>query len=406
MQLKKCRNCSSNKISNLFSLGNLSYTGKFPVKINQQVKKGEINLVICNKCKLVQLGNHFDLKYLYGPSYGYRTGINQTMTNHVLQITKYLKKKISLTKGEAVLDIASNDATLLNFYDKNIIKFGIDPLVKKYFSNYKKVDYKISGFFNYYKILKIYKKKFKIITALSVFYDLENPNLFLRGIEKLLDTKGIALIEIADLYSILKKKMFDTICHEHLEYYSTEVLISMFKKNKLKLIDIKENDINGASKQFYLTKINSTLRVNQKKIDNIIKKEKKLKMHEIKTFYNFKNQIDKIKKKLVNKLNKIKNNNESIHGYGASTKGNVLLQYFGIDNKYIDYIAERNPKKYDCFTPGTKIKIISENRSRLLKPNYYLVLPWHFQNEIIKRESKTIKSGSRFIFPLPNIKVF
>lgn len=405
MQLKKCRNCNSKKISNLFTLGNQSFTGKFPEYPNQIVKKGEINLVICNKCNLVQLGNRFDLKYLYGPSYGYRTGINQTMTNHVQQITRYLKNKVKLSKGESVLDIASNDGTLLNFYDKNIIKFGIDPLVKKYLSNYKKINYKISSFFNYNKVAKKYKKKFKIITALSVFYDLENPNLFLQGIEKLLDSKGIALIEIADLYSILKKKMFDTICHEHLEYYSTEVLINMFEKNSLKLIDIKENDINGSSKQFYLAKINSNLRVNLKKINNVIKKEKNLKMNKIKTFYNFKNEIDKIKLKLINKLNQIKNNNGRIHGYGASTKGNVLLQYFGIDNKYLDFIAERNPKKYGCYTPGTKIKIISEKKSRALKPDFYLVLPWHFKEEIIKRESSALKSGTKFIFPLPNLKI-
>jgi len=321
------------------------------------------------------------------------------------QITRYLKNKVKLSKGEAVLDIASNDGTLLNFYDKNIIKFGIDPLVKKYLSNYKKINYKISSFFNYNKVAKKYKKKFKIITALSVFYDLENPNLFLQGIEKLLDSKGIALIEIADLYSILKKKMFDTICHEHLEYYSTEVLINMFEKNRLKLIDIKENNINGSSKQFYIAKINSSLRVNLRKINNVIKKEKKLKMNKINTFYDFKNEIDKIKLKLINKLNQIKNNNGRIHGYGASTKGNVLLQYFGIDNKYLDFIAERNPKKYGCYTPGTKIKIISEKKSRALKPDFYLVLPWHFKEEIIKRESSALKSGTKLIFPLPNLKI-
>ena len=199
--------------------------------------------------------------------------------------------------------------------------------------------------------------------------------------------------------------MFDTICHEHLEYYSTKVLINMFEKNRLKLIDIKENDINGSSKQFYLAKINSSLRVNLKKINNVIKKEKNLKMNKIKTFYNFKNEIDKIKLKLINKLNQIKNNNGRIHGYGASTKGNVLLQYFGIDNKYLDFIAERNPKKYGCYTPGTKIKIISEKKSRALKPDFYLVLPWHFKEEIIKRESSTLKSGTKLIFPLPNLKI-
>ena len=357
---------------------------------------------MCKNCNLVQLGNHFNLKYLYGPNYGYRTGINFTMTEHVKNITKYLSKLTNLKNKDAVLDIASNDGTLLNFYEKSIIKFGIDPLINNYLKYYKNVDYKISNFFDYKKIVKKFKKKFKIITALSVFYDLEKPNDFLKGIEKLLDTNGIALIEIADLYSILKKNMFDTICHEHLEYYSTEVLIKMFKKNKLKLIDIKENDINGSSKQFYVSKNNFAYPANIKKIKQIINKEKKLKLNKIISLYNFKKKIDLIKEKTLKRLNYLKKQNKTIHGYGASTKGNVLLQYFDIGKKYLDYVAERNPKKFNHYTPGTKIKIISEKKSRSLKPDYYFVLPWHFKKEIVKREKKMIKIGTKFIFPLPN----
>ena len=401
MNLKSCRNCNSKNIIVLFTLGNMTFTGRFPSKISQKIKEGELNLSMCKSCKLVQLGNHFDLKYLYGPNYGYRTGINYTMTIHVKKITEYLTEITKLKKKDAVLDIASNDGTLLNFYKKNVIKFGIDPLVGKYYSYYKKIDYKISNFFNYNLVRKKFKNKFKIITALSVFYDLEKPNYFLKGIEKLLDTDGVAMIEIADLYSILKKNMFDTICHEHLEYYSTEVLLKMFKKNNLKLIDIKENEINGASKQFYITKNNSNYKINKKKIERILKKERRLQMNKVQTFYNFKNKIDLIKKKTLNKLNIIKKQNKSIHGYGASTKGNVLLQYFKINGKYIDFIAERNPKKFNHFTPGTKIKIISEKNSRKLKPDYYFVLPWHFKKEIIKREKNIIKKGTSFIFPLP-----
>ena len=402
MSLKNCRNCKSKKIRNIFTLGKLAYTGRFPKKDTQKIKTGELNLSMCKNCNLVQLGNHFSLKYLYGPNYGYRTGINFTMTEHVKNITKYLSQITNLQNKDAVLDIASNDGTLLNFYGKNIIKFGIDPLVNKYFKYYKNIDYKISSFFDYKKIIKKFKKKFKIITALSVFYDLEKPNDFLKGIEKLLDINGIALIEIADLYSILKKNMFDTICHEHLEYYSTEVLIKMFKKNKLKLIDIKENDINGSSKQFYVSKNNSTYKANVKKIKKILNKEKKLKLDKLNTLFNFKKKIDLIKEKTLNSLNKLKKQKKIIHGYGASTKGNVLLQYFNIGKKYLDFVAERNPKKFNHYTPGTKIKIISEKKSRNLQPDYYFVLPWHFKKEIVKREKKIIKLGTKFIFPLPN----
>jgi len=403
MKLLNCRSCYSKKLLDLFSLGKIHFTGKFS-KFPNKIKKGELGLIMCNYCKLVQLNTNFDLKYLYGPDYGYRTGINKTMKVHVRNLVKNLANKYKLKKGDAVLDIASNDGTLLNFYNKNIITFGIDPLIKKYIKFYKKINYKVSNFFNYKYVKSKYKKKFKIITALSVFYDAQKPVKFLNDIAKLLDKEGIAVIEFADLESIIKYNMFDTICHEHLEYYSTAVLLDMINNNNLKLIDIKKNKINGSSKQYYICKKNAAHQINSRVIKKIILAEKKLHLDEKKTFVSFKKKIDKVKHILTNKITKIKERGKTIHGYGASTKGNVLLQYFELDNLTIDYIAERNPKKYNHYTPGSKIKIISENRSRSLKPDYYLVLPWHFKKEIIKREKNTINKGSSFIFPLPNIE--
>jgi 2-polyprenyl-3-methyl-5-hydroxy-6-metoxy-1,4-benzoquinol methylase len=403
MKLLNCRSCHSKKLLNLFSLGKIHFTGKFS-KFPNKVKKGELGLVICSYCKLVQLNTNFDLKYLYGPDYGYRTGINNTMTIHVRDLVKKLSKKYKVKKGDAVLDIASNDGTLLNFYNKNIITFGIDPLIKKYIKFYKKINYKVSNFFNYKYVSSKYQKKFKIITALSVFYDAQKPVKFLKDIEKLLDKEGIAVIEFADLESIIKYNMFDTICHEHLEYYSTKVLLNMINNNNLKLIDIKTNKINGSSKQYYICKKNATHQINSKIIKKIILSEAILNLEKKNTYVNFKKKIDKVKTVLKNKIIEIKKRGKTIHGYGASTKGNVLLQYFELDNTTIDYIAERNPKKYNYYTPGSKIKIISENKSRSLKPDYYLVLPWHFKKEIIKREKNTINRGSSFIFPLPNIQ--
>ena len=405
MRIKNCRNCNSKNLSTLFSLGKISFTGKFSKK-GKEIPKGELKLIMCNICKLVQLGNKFNLKYLYGPDYGYRSGINQTMKNHLKTIVTNISKKVKLKKNDLVLDIASNDATLLNFYPKNVISFGIDPLVKKYIKEYKKINYKISDFFSLNKIQKKTKKKFKIITALSVFYDLEKPNLFLSEVKKLLDNRGLFILEFADLASILKNKMFDTICHEHLEYYSSSVLINMCKKNGLKVINILSNDINGSSKQFFIAHEQSSYKINTNLISRILKEEKRMKISSKGTMINFFKQIKNIKIKLINYLKKIKKNNQIIHGYGASTKGNVLLQYFGIDKKFLDFIAERNPNKFNLYTPGTKIKIISEVRSRQKKPNYYLVLPWHFRKEILIREKKSKKSGIKFIFPLPNIKTF
>jgi hypothetical protein len=318
-----------------------------------------------------------------------------------------LSKKSKLNSGDYVLDIASNDATLLNYYRKDVIKVGIDPLVNKYIKSYKNVNYKISDFFSADKILeKKINKKFKIITALSVFYDAENPNKFLSDVKSILRDDGIFMLEQADLLSIIKLKMFDTICHEHLYYYSTKVIINMTENNNLRVFDLKRNNINGGSTQYLICKKNSKYKTNNKIIKKILNEEKKLKLDKKKTYFNFIKEINNTKLRLKKLLSSLIINKKIIHGYGASTKGNVLLLYFGINQKHIKYISDRNPNKFNHYTPGTKIKIISEKKSRKLAPDYYLVLPWHFKKEILKRETKIRSKGCKFIFPLPSLKIY
>tara|TARA_B100000035_G_C21020620_1_gene563925 strand:- start:910 stop:2127 length:1218 start_codon:yes stop_codon:yes gene_type:complete len=404
MKISKCRICKKKKIKKLFSFGNLCFTGKFP-SVNQEIKKEPITLVICKNCNLVQLGNNFDLKYLYGPDYGYRTGINKTMLDHVKQVVINLSKKVRLKKRDLVLDIASNDGSLLNFYKKGIKTFGIDPILLKYRLNYKKINYKVADFFSAKKIINKTKKKFKIITALSVFYDSEDPNIFIRDVKKILSKNGVFLLEFADLASIIKYKMFDTICHEHLEYYSSKVIINLCEENNLRVFDININDINGASKQYYICHDKSKFKSNSRKINKILQFEKKLKLTKESTFKKFFKIIKKSKVELNNFLRKAKKLRKKIHGYGASTKGNVLLQYYNINNKTVELIAERNKNKYNLYTPGSKIKIVSESLSRSYNPDYYLVLPWHFKKEILEREKEIRNKGTKFIFPLPKLTI-
>ena len=405
MKIVNCTNCKSKKLSKIFSLGKLSFSGRFAKTFSEVIPSAQLNLIMCKVCKLVQLDRSFDPKYLYGKGYGYRTGINKTMTEHVKQTVRYASKIANLEKKDCVLDIASNDGTLLSFYPKNITTVGIDPLVNKYKSFYNKIDFKISNFFNIKDITKLkIKKKFKIITALSVFYDLRDPNKFLKGVKQILDNDGIFVLEHADLYSIIKNNIFDTICHEHLGYFSSKAIIEMMNNNGFKVFNHEFNNINGGSSRYYISHKNSKYKI-LKSVKNILAKEKKLGLHLKKTFDIFFKKILIENIKLKNLIGKIKKNNLSIHGYGASTKGNILLQFCKIGSKHIDYIAERNPLKYGMYTPRTKIKIISEKLSRSLKPNYYLVLPWHFKKEILEREKKQIKKGVKFIFPLPNLNV-
>ena len=403
--IKKCRNCDSKSIANLFNLGKFRFTGKFP-KFNEKIPYGNLTLVMCKSCKLVQLKEIFNMKYLYNKDYGYRTGINSTMTNHVSSVVSILNKKSNIKSGDHVLDIASNDGTLLLNYKNKVLKWGIDPILKKFKNEYKSIDYKIASFFNFKSINNKKKDvKFKIITALSVFYDLENPNKFLGDIRKILHKDGIFYLEFQDLLMILKRNMFDTICHEHLEYYSFTFVNKILKKHKLRIFDHNYNDINGGSAAYFICHENANLRSNTKKINKIIKDEKNIKIEEISTYKKFKKRIDKLKLDLNIIINKIIKRGETIHGYAASTKGNVLLQYYDLNNDNIKFISDRNPRKRNLYTPGTNIKIITESESRKMKPDYYLVLAWHFEKEILSREKLIRKKGTKFIFPLPKIKV-
>ncbi len=406
MKIKKCRSCGGKNLEFLFSLGRMSFTGKFANNYNKSIPGDKLSLVICKKCKLVQLDRNFNPKFLYSKDYGYRTGINKTMTNHVKDVVKEAISKVKPKNKDYILDIASNDGTLLNFYNKKFYTVGIDPLVNKYKRYYKKIDKKISDFFSY-RVLKKNKiyEKFKIVTALSMFYDLKNPDLFLRDLKKILHQDGIFFLEHADLLSIIKNCLFDTICHEHLEYYSTKVIINLMKRNYLRVFDIKQNNINGGSLRYLICHKHAKYKENKKKISSILKEEKKINLENKKTFTNFLKKINLVKSDTTKLILSILNKGKTIHGYGASTKGNVLLQYFNINNKLIPFIADRNSQKFNFFTPGTKIKIISEKLSRQIKPDYYLVLPWHFRKEILKRESKIRRQGTKFIFPLPKLEV-
>tara|TARA_B110000977_G_scaffold175638_1_gene230544 strand:- start:25320 stop:26561 length:1242 start_codon:yes stop_codon:yes gene_type:complete len=406
-KIKKCRNCNNNNFLELFSLGKIAFTGKFTNNYKTQIPKDFINLILCTKCKLVQIDRNFNSRYLYGKDYGYRSGINATMSDHLKKIANKLKIITKLKRGDAVLDIASNDGTLLNNYPKNIISIGVDPIIEKLSKFYNKEHIKIGDFFSARKIFQLkIKKKFKIITAISVFYDLKKPNSFLRDVNKIIDTKnGIFLLEHADLCSIIKNNLFDTICHEHLTYYSSKIIINMAIKNNFKIIDIERNEINGGSTRFYFAHKESIYKEKKEKISRALDFEKKFKLERSQTFTKFYKKILKLKTSLNFLIDKIKKNKKIIHGYGASTKGNVLLQFYGIGSGEIKYIADRNIKKNNHYTPGTRIKIINEKKSRSLKPDYYLVLPWHFKKEILDREKKLLKKNTNFIFPLPQLRV-
>ena len=400
VNIKKCRICKSNDLSNTINLGNLSLSGKF-FKNQNLVPKRKLSLVICNNCGLNQILQVYDLSILYDMNYGYQSSQNKSMYNHLLKKAKKLKTKLKISKNDIVIDIGSNDATTLSFFKENKLKIGIDGIAKKFKNNYKKINaLAINDFFPSKKLDKILlNKKAKLISAYSCFYDLPDPVKFARGIEKILSEDGIWSIEQSYFPSMLDANSFDTICHEHIEYYRLTDIDNICKKSNLKIIDVQFNDINGGSFAVNISHKNSKFKIS-KNVKQTLKKESKVNWKlELKKFVN---RIEKQKKITTDFLNKQVKNKKIVLGIGASTKGSILLQYYKISNRQIRFIGEVNREKFNCRTPGTNIEIISEDKILNLKPDFLFIFTWHFKEFFIK--NKKFKN-TNLIFPLPKFHI-
>lgn len=404
--IKKCRCCNNKNLERFLNFGKMCLSTEFPPSGTKRSNKIPMDVIICKSCKLIQLRHNYELKKLYNENYGYKSGVNKTMNNHLKGITKDIEKIVKLEKNDLVLDIASNDGTLLKKYkNKNIIRFGIDPTIKKFKSEYPKNFLKHPGFFSKSAFEKKTKKKAKCITSIAVFYDLPNPNDFVKDISRILHDKGIWIIEQSYFPKLFFNNAYDSLCHEHLTYFTYYQLNLILKKNNLRVFDMKLNEMNGGSIRFFIAKENSKFKNRIKNINKINKIEKKYFSNLDINLRNFKKNIFNSKRGLQIFIKKVQKKNKLIHLYGASTKGNIILQFCNISNKQIGFAADRNEEKWGRETPGSRIPIISEKSSRSKKPNYYLVMPWHFKKEIQKRESKFLKAGGKLVFPLPKLNV-
>jgi hypothetical protein len=408
MKIKKCRSCKSKSLEKLFSLGNMAYTGIFPKNLKTIPPEGILTLIICKFCNLVQLDRNFSSKKMYGMNYGYRTSLNKSMKKHIINKKKFLSSIIELKKNSIILDIGSNDGTFLNSFNKSKFRLiGIDPTIKKFNQYYKSGIIKSSNFFSYKNYNQVAKKsKASLITSFSMFYDLQNPLKFTKDIYKCLDKHGIWHFEQSYLLDMLNKNSYDTICHEHLEYYSIHSINYIMKKSKLKIIDIIRNDINGGSIAITAAKQESKYKECKNLINKYLIREVEKKINSKITYKKFYSNFSKEKIKLLSLIDKLKSKGKKIIGYGASTKGNVLLQWCSIDNKKIDFIYDINEDKNNTYTPGTNIPIYKNLKTVSAKSIYFLVLPWHFKDFILKKErNNKINIKKKFIFPLPNLIV-
>ncbi|MFA6540448.1 MAG: class I SAM-dependent methyltransferase [Bacteroidota bacterium] len=405
-EIDRCRISGSKNLITVLSLGEQCLTGVFPKSSSQKVTKGPLDLVWCSDSGLLQLKQSYGLEEMYGENYGYRSGLNMSMVRHLEQKVRTLEKLVQLESNDIVIDIGSNDATLLKFYHGKVRKVGIDPTGTKFIKYYTDDITLIPAFFS----SQVFDEKFrgekaKVITSIAMFYDLENPMDFIGDVEKCLDKEGIWHFEQSYMPSMLRTNSYDTICHEHLEFYSFKVIKKMVEGCGLKVIDVQMNSVNGGSFSVTVSKGESHYKANTPIINWLLKQEEEMGLDTPRPYREFEERVFRHRKNLMDLINALVSDGKKIIGYGASTKGNVLLQFCGFNSTQIPFIAEVNEDKFGAFTPGTNIPIISEAEAKSMKPDYFFVLPWHFKDNILAREKEYIANGGKFIFPLPEIEI-
>lgn len=409
---EKCRSCGSENLVDILTLG-VQYISDFYDSAEHEKDAMPLHLILCDPkkdgCGLLQLRHTAPRERLYR-QYWYRSGINQTMRNALADITSKVESLTSLKQGDLVIDIGSNDSTLLRSYQTPDLELvGFEP--SKNLMEYAKLEKGnvINDFFSYESLKKIYgDKKAKVITSIAMFYDLDDPNIFVQGIKNCLAQDGIWIIQMNYLVSMLEQNAFDNIGHEHLEYYSLYALEHLLSKHGLEVFDIELNNINGGSFRTYIRNAGAntkSLPGSENRLKEVRQKESDLGLDELKIYEDFSARVNRLKDRTYNFIKEETQKGKTVYLYGASTRGNTLLQYYNLDNKFIKAAAERNPDKWGKFTVGTSIPIISEEQARKEKPDYFLVLPWAFVKEFVKRESEYLKNGGKFIVPLPEFEI-
>lgn len=410
----KCCVCGFDKLSPILSLGELYFSDFIEGELPSDHKKFPLELVLCDKnqggCSLLQLKHFVPHEFMYR-NYWYRSGVNQSMTNELKSIAKTVESLVDFGSDDYVIDIGANDGTLLRSYSKNVQRIGFEPARNLMSRAREGTTHIINEFFSYEDWQKEFgDKKAKAVTAIAMFYDLPDPNKFVSDIVKCLDDEGVFIVQMAYLPLMLRQNAFDNICHEHLQYYSLLSLENLFDKHNLEIFDIGLNDVNGGSFRVYIRHKGKgeNLKIAQgadMRLDKLRSYEQEIGLGEQRMYDSFVNRVMREKDYLVNFIKEETSKGKKVYIYGASTKGNTLLQFYNLDNNFITAAAERNPDKWGRKTIGTNIPIISEEEARSNRPDYFLVLPWHFMKEFVDREKEFLNSGGKFIVPLPKFEI-
>jgi SAM-dependent methyltransferase len=406
-EIERCRISGSSNLISVLNLGCQALTGVFPKSAEEHITSGPLELVWCPDSGLLQMRQSYDLSEMYGMNYGYRSGLNKAMVSHLQEKAKYLQRIRPLSSGDLVLDIGSNDATSLKAYEiAGLQRVGMDPTGVKFSHFYSDGIELVADFFSADAFLKRFPgKTASIISSIAMFYDLEDPRKFVNDISRVLSEDGIWHFEQSYMPSMLRTSAYDTVCHEHIEYYSLGPVKNLLESCGLRIVDVQMNATNGGS--FAVTAVHrlSPIKSNDAVINWLLEQEDCMGLNTPRPFREFESRVFDHRLSLMRLIRSLVADGKKVFGYGASTKGNVLLQFCGLTAADIPVIAEVNPDKFGCFTPGSNIPIVSEAEAKRMKPDYFLVLPWHFKENIMQREQAYLSSGGKFIFPMPEIEI-
>ncbi len=366
-----------------------------------------LELVQCAECSLVQLRHNFRQDDLFRQTYGYRSGLNESMVAHLSGLVAEVLSRVTPHKGDVVLDIGSNDGTTLGFYrTSGLVRIGIDPTINLFKQYYQPGILTVADFFTAETFRSIMpSSKARFVTSIAMFYDLPDPNAFVQDIRDILAPDGIWVLEQSYLPTMVSNLSFDTICHEHLEYYGLSQIKLLMERNGLRVIDASLIDVNGGSIRVIVGHRDGPHKTIGAAVDVLLRREQVQGYQGAGPLIRLRQSISDIRARVRDFLIQSKREGRLVHGYGASTKGNTLLQYFGIKADLISAIADRNPTKFGCRTPGSAIPIISEDESRAQNPDYYFVLPWHFHDNFVARERHFLEQGGALVFPLPKFEI-
>lgn len=410
IKIKKCRICESTDLIEVIDLGSQPIPNGFLSKENLKVqeKTYPLHVSFCNNCSLMQLTYLVTPKIMF-ENYLYIPSASKTRIMHFKGLVEQVMKLAPLNDKSLVIDVGSNDGSLLTaFKNLGVKTLGIDPaenLVKV--AELSGIE-TVLGYFDSKLARKIVKKygKAKAICATNVIAHIPDLHEVIKGGDILLENEGIFLMQFPYSLDLLEKNLFDTIYHEHLSYFSVKSLLYLSEKSNLEIFDIEKSDLDGGSlKVFWKKKGSKKRKIEKEKIEKILKNEEKYGLHTIDAYIKFAQRVEKLKEQTLKKLASLKKSKKHIVGYGAAAKANVLLNYFGIDSKTIDYIVDSTPYKQGLYTPGSHIAIYSEDKIYETKPDYVLIFAWNFSREIIEKNKKYKKSGGKFIIPVPKLQV-